>query len=142
MFDNSNRGFFWICTCFSMYCILHCFTASDSTESEDAEIEPRTSALAVRRSHNSARSHPFDNTAVAYLESLVEVDRHLGAVAAEEDDHNGGEYAGHRCVPPARTDKKRISSPAHSLIWIEKEDLKRYCPKIWIWLKVDSFERP
>jgi hypothetical protein len=46
-----------------MYCIQHCFICrpSDSTVSEDAEIEPRTvatSAFAVRRSNNSARSHP------------------------------------------------------------------------------------
>ncbi len=48
---------------FSMYCIQYCFFCrpSDSTVSEDAEIEPRTvatSALAVRRSNQSVRSHP------------------------------------------------------------------------------------
>ncbi len=42
-----------------MYYIQHCFICrpSDSTVSEDAEIEPRTvatSALAVRRSNHSA----------------------------------------------------------------------------------------
>jgi hypothetical protein len=47
----------------SKYCIQHCFIRrpSDSTVSEDAKIEPRTaatSALAVRRSNQSARSHP------------------------------------------------------------------------------------
>jgi hypothetical protein len=46
-----------------MYCIQHCFICrpSDSTVSEDAGIDPRTvatSALAVRRSNHSARSHP------------------------------------------------------------------------------------
>jgi hypothetical protein len=45
-----------------MYCIQHSFICcpSDSTVSEDAGIEPRivaTSALAVRRSNHSARSH-------------------------------------------------------------------------------------
>jgi hypothetical protein len=88
-------------------------------------IKPRavaTSALAVRRSNRSARSHPFDNTVLAYLESLVEVDRHLGGVAAEEDDHYGGEDPGHRCVAPASTDKTRLSSAAHSIVGIGKED--------------------
>jgi hypothetical protein len=48
----------------SMYCIQHCFICrppSDSTVSEDAGIEPRTvatSALAVRHSNLSAKSHP------------------------------------------------------------------------------------
>ncbi len=55
-------GFFWIFFS-SMYCIQHCFICrpSDSTVSEDAGIEPRTIAtlaLAVRRFHHSARSHP------------------------------------------------------------------------------------
>jgi hypothetical protein len=47
----------------SMYCVQHgsICRLSDSTVSEDAGIEPRTvasSALAVRRSNHSARSHP------------------------------------------------------------------------------------
>jgi hypothetical protein len=46
-----------------MYDIQHCFIMPplDSTVSEDAGIEPRTvatTALAVRRSNYSARSHP------------------------------------------------------------------------------------
>jgi hypothetical protein len=46
-----------------MYDIQHCFICrtSDSTVAEDAGIEPRTvatTALAVRRSNQSARSHP------------------------------------------------------------------------------------
>ncbi len=45
------------------YCVQNCFICrpSDSTVSEDAGIEPRTgatSAVAVRRSNRSARSHP------------------------------------------------------------------------------------
>jgi hypothetical protein len=45
------------------YIIQNCFICrpSDSTESEDARIEPRTvatSALALKRSKHSARSHP------------------------------------------------------------------------------------
>ncbi len=53
------QGDFWIFLCF----IQHCFICrpSDSTVSEDAGIEPwtvATSALAVRRSNHSARSHP------------------------------------------------------------------------------------
>jgi hypothetical protein len=48
-----------------MYDIQHCFICcpSDSTVSEDTGMEPRTvatMALAVRRSNNSARSHPLD----------------------------------------------------------------------------------
>jgi hypothetical protein len=48
---------------FYMYDIQHCFICrpSDSTVSEDAGIEPRTvasTALTVRRSNHSARSHP------------------------------------------------------------------------------------
>jgi hypothetical protein len=47
----------------SMYDIQHCFIwrPSDSTVWEDAGIEPRTvatTALAVRGSNHSARSHP------------------------------------------------------------------------------------
>jgi hypothetical protein len=47
-----------------MFCIQHCFISrpSDSTVLEDAGIEPRTvttSALADRRSNQSARSHPL-----------------------------------------------------------------------------------
>jgi hypothetical protein len=50
-----------------MYFIQHCFLGrpSDYTVSEDAEIEPRTvatSALAVRRSSHSAKSHPQNRT--------------------------------------------------------------------------------
>jgi hypothetical protein len=95
-----------------MYCIQHCIICrlSDSTVSEDAEIEPRTSVLAVRRSNYSLDLIRW--TIVAYLESLVEVDRHLRGVAAEEDDHYGGENAGHRCVAPAPRDKTRLSSTA------------------------------
>jgi hypothetical protein len=49
---------------FLMYDIQHCFICrpSDSTVSEDAGIEPRavaTTALAVRRSNHSTRSHPY-----------------------------------------------------------------------------------
>ena len=49
---------------FCMYFIKHWFICrpSDSTVSEDAEIEPRTvatSALAVRSSNHSAKSHPL-----------------------------------------------------------------------------------
>ncbi len=42
-----------------MYDIQHCCISRpvDSTVSEDAGIEPRTVALAVRRSNHSARSH-------------------------------------------------------------------------------------
>jgi hypothetical protein len=48
---------------FFMYDIQHCFIcrSSDSTVSEDAGIEPRTvatTALTVRHSNLSARSHP------------------------------------------------------------------------------------
>ncbi len=48
---------------FFMYNIQHCFICrpSDSTVSDDAGIGPRivaTTALAVRRSNHSARSHP------------------------------------------------------------------------------------
>ncbi len=55
-------GFFF----FFMYDIQHCFISrpSDSTVSEDAGIEPRTvatTALAVRRSNHSARSHQLCN---------------------------------------------------------------------------------
>jgi hypothetical protein len=117
MFDNINQGIFFgflhifLCTVFTT---LHLLPPSDSTESEDAEIEPGTSALAVRRSNYSARSSPhrldlIRLTIVAYLESLVEIDRHLGGVAAEEDDHNGGEYPGHSCVAPYSRDKTRLS---------------------------------
>jgi hypothetical protein len=56
-----------------MYFIQHCFTCrpSDSTVSEDAGIEPRnvaTSALAVRSSINSARSHTLIKLAGAYID--------------------------------------------------------------------------
>ncbi len=49
---------------FFVYCIQHCFICrpSDSTVSEDAGIEPRTvatTALTVRRSNHSAKSHPL-----------------------------------------------------------------------------------
>ncbi len=55
------RKLFWFSL--FMYGIQHCFICrpSDSTVSEDAGIEPRTvatTALAVRRSNQSARSHP------------------------------------------------------------------------------------
>jgi hypothetical protein len=50
---------------FFMYDIQHCFICrpSDSTVSEDAGIGPRTvatTALAVRRTNHSARSHPLN----------------------------------------------------------------------------------
>ena len=57
-----NRGIFLFFILLSMYFIQHCFICrpSDSTVSEDAGIEPRTvatSALAVRRFNQLARSH-------------------------------------------------------------------------------------
>ncbi len=60
--SNQAASCCWIL--FFMYCIQHCFICRplDSTVSEDAGIEPRTiatSALAVRRSNQSARSHPL-----------------------------------------------------------------------------------
>jgi hypothetical protein len=59
-FKNSTK---WDLFGFFAYVIQHCFICrpSDSTVSEDAEVEPRTvvtSTLAVRRSNHSARSHP------------------------------------------------------------------------------------
>jgi hypothetical protein len=44
--------------CFRIFLCTIFNTASDSTVSEDAGIEPRTTALAVRHSNHSARSHP------------------------------------------------------------------------------------
>ncbi len=67
---HCKGGDFWIFSTY--YDIQHCFVCclSDSTVSEDAGIEHRTvatTALAVRRSNHSARSHPrtvnsFDKT--------------------------------------------------------------------------------
>jgi hypothetical protein len=62
------RGFFR----FVHFFIQHCFICrpSESTVSEDAEIEPRTvatTALAVRHSNPPARSHP--NTARSHPQS-------------------------------------------------------------------------
>jgi hypothetical protein len=54
-----NRGIFWIFYIFIQNCFI--CRPSDSTVSEDAGIEQRTvatSALAVRRSNHSTRSHP------------------------------------------------------------------------------------
>jgi hypothetical protein len=56
-----------------MYFFQHCFSCrlSDSTVSEDDEIEPRTVAtlpLAIRRSNHLARSHP---QALGYISSTV-----------------------------------------------------------------------
>ncbi len=61
-FKMLNGGFFWVFP-FFMYDIQHCFICrpSDSTMSGDAGIEPgtvATTALAVRRSNHSAKSHP------------------------------------------------------------------------------------
>ncbi len=61
----NKRGFFgfiFLCTGTVLYDIQHCFICRplDSTVSEDAGIEPSTvatTALAVRRSNHSARSH-------------------------------------------------------------------------------------
>ncbi len=56
---NGNGGFFSV-----LSSTLLLLTPSDSAVSEDAGIEPRTvatSALAVRRSNHSARSHPHYN---------------------------------------------------------------------------------
>jgi hypothetical protein len=60
-FKGGFFGFFLF-----MYDIQHCFICrpSDFTVSEDAGIESRTvatTALAVRRSNHSARSHPHEN---------------------------------------------------------------------------------
>ncbi len=62
-----------------MYCIQHCFICrpSDSTVSEDAGVEPRTvatSALEVRRSNHSARSHPQIRT--IWLIRIREAQKH------------------------------------------------------------------
>ncbi len=58
-----KEGIFLIFSPFSLYDVQHCFICrpSDSIVSEDAGIEPgtvATTALAVRRSKHSARSHP------------------------------------------------------------------------------------
>jgi hypothetical protein len=55
-----------------MYVIQHYFICrpSDSTETEDAGIEPRivaTLALTVKRSYHSARSHPLFGYTRLYL---------------------------------------------------------------------------
>ncbi len=67
---SATGGFFGF---FPLYCILYGFICrlSDSTVSEDAGIEPwtvATSALAVRSSHQSARSHP-QNRRIAYQQN-------------------------------------------------------------------------
>jgi hypothetical protein len=69
--DQTLKGGFFGFFLF-MYDIQHCFIChpSDSTVSEDAGIEPRTvatTALAVRRSNHSARSHPDILFHVIYL---------------------------------------------------------------------------
>ncbi len=53
-------------------CIQHCFICrpSDSIVSEDAGIEPRTFALAVKHPYHSARSHPSHRIKLASLLSL------------------------------------------------------------------------
>jgi hypothetical protein len=61
LFRKVKGDYFWFLI--FMYNIQHCFICrpSDSTVSKDAGIEPSTvatAALAVRRSNNSARSHP------------------------------------------------------------------------------------
>ncbi len=67
--DNStemlNRGDFFY---FVQYFIQHCFICrpSDSTVSEDAGIDPRTSAPAVRRSNLLDRSHPHTRLDLIY----------------------------------------------------------------------------
>jgi hypothetical protein len=65
-----------------MYCIQHCFTCrpSDSAVSKDAVIEPRTvatSALAVRRSNHSARSHPPEYLKAYLRRSVIQTVRIL-----------------------------------------------------------------
>ncbi len=75
------KGDIWIFFLF-MYDIQHCFICrpSDSTVLEDAGIEPRTvatTALAVRRSRRSARSHPqatdlIHNRPQTYLRRVAE----------------------------------------------------------------------
>ncbi len=65
-----------------MYCIQHCFICrpSDSTVSEDAGIEPRTvatSALAVRRSNQEARS-PVSDVGIQKLRFVLIIKTHLG----------------------------------------------------------------
>jgi hypothetical protein len=60
-FTKYKQGDFFICTVFNT---ASSAGPSDSTVSEDAEIEPRTvaiSVLAVRRSNHSATSHPPQN---------------------------------------------------------------------------------
>ncbi len=69
--NNLNRGIFLYCF-LCMYFIQHCFICrpSDSTVSAVAGMEPRTvatSALAVRRSNHSARSHPC----LGYISSTI-----------------------------------------------------------------------
>jgi hypothetical protein len=57
-----KSGIFWIFSFYVRYSTLLHLPPSDSTVPEDAGIEPRTvatTALAVRRSNHSARSHPL-----------------------------------------------------------------------------------
>ncbi len=62
------KGDFWI---FFLYFMQHCFICrpSESTESEDAGIQPRTvatTALVVTRSNHSARSHSHSARSHSY----------------------------------------------------------------------------
>ncbi len=62
-----------------MYDILHCFICrpTGSTVSEDAGIEPRTvatTALAVRRTNHSARSHPHSARSHPLINTYVDND--------------------------------------------------------------------
>ncbi len=75
-----------------MYNIQHCFIChpSDSTVSEDAGIEPRTvatTALAVRRSNHSDRSHPLlgqiSSTLGQISSTLGQISSTLGQIIQE-----------------------------------------------------------
>jgi hypothetical protein len=74
---------------FFQYFIQHCFICrpSDSSESEDAGIEPRTvvtSALAVRRSNHSAGSHPHQFPSLILLLISVQQIREWGGPKADD----------------------------------------------------------
>ncbi len=91
------------------YDIQHCFICrpSDSTVSEDAGIEPRTvatTALAVRRSNNSALSHPHYK--VHIYKEYHSVCPLVGIGTLPPPSHAS------ECAPPPQAKGGRAHSPA------------------------------
>jgi hypothetical protein len=135
--DNVLKGNFFLFFLF-MYDIQHCFICrpTDSTVSEDAEIEPRTvatTALTVRRSNHSFRSHPqyiIVKIGKAGDREAFSLQKRTSSTSKHENSLLFSIFMGHFCPPGS-------GSISAFKTWIRIQ--RSYAspdPQPWFWIRI------